>query len=554
MEFLKAVELIKKPKNADLLAKAIEKQNRISFWTREALSENELSEYKNKFFTEVNAIYTDNEAFANFKRHLTYPLQTQGFTNEIKDDLHKIFDGVNSYINFTDKKNQSLNKYFDRDYFSDELYNYWWEKPNNIVVTDKYDKETKRYFLDIECVVDCDEDKEGMIYCIWEGEKENDTTLYYVYDRFEMLVVRKKGEEYYQEGEIEKVKFGICPAQFISNKGYVVKKFILDPVLGTIEELLRAKVNKSIQESYFAPFIKKYGTSGCDWSNGDTYCVGGFIAIQNETNSIELVQEGKGYKHCPACNSKVSYGATINSPAPADREQVDLIEKAISFVFPETDFLKYTNETIKSKEQELKSDIFGEYSTLNPNQQQNEKRVESNLEGKTNTLNIWKSIFENAIDILTNIFIGFETANTANTTTVNLGTEYYIKTLHDIIEEKNKADETGIDYIDYEQQIINTKYKNNPDERARLTLIKQLAEIIRPYNSLTKTEVLELQEITPADRRLNLEFFDLIKRFELERDTTLNEFFNEGVKTKGKAIVIKEALLGYINENNKKDE
>jgi prefoldin subunit 5 len=163
---------------------------------------------------------------------------------------------------------------------------------------------------------------------------------------------------------------------------------------------------------------------------------------------------------------------------------------------------------------------------LNTNLNHNEETIKYTVESRETILNYWKSGFETLIKNVQDIYFKSKYSN-YNSSTVNLGTDYYLKDLNDVIEEQGKAKENGLnEIIDYNTQYITAKYQNDPEQRKRSLIVKNLAEALRPFNSENKEDVIELfkaNKINSKQFTIYSNFFNWINTFEKTKDIELIE-------------------------------
>ena len=130
---------------------------------------------------------------------------------------------------------------------------------------------------------------------------------------------------------------------------------------------------------------------------------------------------------------------------------------------------------------------------------------------------------------------------------VDLGTQFFLKSIKDIYEEKQLAEQNGLDnIIDYDKQAINVTYANNPDQRNRSLLILELSKVLRPFNDKTPQSLDSLylsDKVNLIQYILYTEFYNFISRFETESGKKITEYdYNQLVK------ILKETFNKYISD------
>ena len=95
------------------------------------------------------------------------------------------------------------------------------------------------------------------------------------------------------------------------------------------------------------------------------------------------------------------------------------------------------------------------------------------------------------------------------------------------------------------QQIIETEYRNNPQQMQRMIILGDL----EPYRHLTRDEVQRLydkQLVTIEELLVKLNFADFIRRFERENMNIIT--FGENIDYQKKIDTIKQRLMDYARE------
>ena len=95
------------------------------------------------------------------------------------------------------------------------------------------------------------------------------------------------------------------------------------------------------------------------------------------------------------------------------------------------------------------------------------------------------------------------------------------------------------------QQIIETEYRNNPQQMQRMIILGDL----EPYRHLTRNEVQGLYDkgiVSIEELLIKLNFADFVKRFERENMNIIS--FGETIDYDRKIDTIKERLMDYARE------
>ena len=136
----------------------------------------------------------------------------------------------------------------------------------------------------------------------------------------------------------------------------------------------------------------------------------------------------------------------------------------------------------------------------------------------------------------------------------NYGTEFYLYSSDDLLKAYNEAKAMNADQMvldELQEMYIDTKYKNNKDEKQEHKILKNLD----PFRHLTITEVKSMydsNQIDYFDYMLKVRFSTLIKRF--ERENISLRLFGAKMPFDKKINEIEKVLKSYIikpigNEN-----
>ena len=181
----------------------------------------------------------------------------------------------------------------------------------------------------------------------------------------------------------------------------------------------------------------------------------------------------------------------------------------------------------------------------------NEDQVHSQFEAQENILNEIKENFEMiekwTLESLAKIRYG--TDEVLNFI-IDYGDKYFLKSLDTLEKELTSAKATGMPesfIIDIIQQMIETRYKNDPQELERNKLLLHL----EPFPSRGIEEMIEINsKFALPSNTLNkkLEFNSLIKRF--ERENGALELYRPDATFMNRVDSINDILDGYIEPNN----
>jgi len=560
------IERLKQQPNREYIDRAIKHENVIKFISQFALNKGDLSRQQTHLTDFLNAVrnrLNNDDAFLNFENNITYPLQTNELIESMFNALKRIFDANDKYINFefdNVETKQDSQKFINVKWFQNEGWELFTHSPNTVLIVDLPEvqvsdlPEPYLYPVPINKVLDIDVEENQIKSIIYEVDEEFiigiDSESYIVLQKY------KKGNDWDKLIEIANIEHTLnrCPANFLNNKNLysdneIIKASPISKSIGEILDLLVLYVNKTIIDNYIVPYIVKYGDNDCDYDNGAYYCDGGLLKVKAEQGEDSWAQDGRTHKFfkCPKCNKTTGYAETIKVPTPQDKDEYDLATNALTFITPDTTIFTYSDTRIADKEKKIYNQVVGITQDLNPKQQQNEVRVKTNLENQNQVLINWKKPFESSIMRTNNDVLMFRYKDKFLGSVVDLGRRFFMQTMQEIFEEKTLAKENGLDnIIDYDQQAIDAKYSNNPEQRKRALLMLELSRVLRPLNEKTPEAVDSLylaDKISRITYILYTEFYNFLSRYEAEKGMKITEFdFNNLVKE------LKETFNKYISD------
>ena len=499
--------------------------------------------YNNVFNTTIKTKYNNVDAYATFNNHFSVPFYTTDFINSLYSKISRIFNANNSFVNFTFTSNNEKNEKDKKiesnlTWFKTKAWEAFKYAHNSIIIidTDK-DNNYRRDILNIKNVYHI-ESKDNIIgKIIFSYDKKT----YYAFDEKELLVLQKeKNESFEQLQEVNKItnKIKRVPAVWLIDKNLndtneIVKESLISKSLAKVEELLIAEVNDVIVNEKIVPLTTLYKEK-CTYDVATEYCQDGYLIgrekIESDEDSLEtrdyLKRDSNGKPiPCPICNKILIPGQTLSIETPKDDSQKDVKKNLVDYITPDIEIFEKSDKRLINIRAELEANVCG-IDKLNTNLNHNEETIKYTVESRETILNYWKSGFETLIKNVQDIYFKSKYSN-YNSSTVNLGTDYYLKDLNDVIEEQGKAKENGLnEIIDYNTQYITAKYQNDPEQRKRSLIVKNLAEALRPFNSENKEDVIELfkaNKINSKQFTIYSNFFNWINTFEKTKDIELIE-------------------------------
>jgi len=555
-----AIERIKIHPSKKFIQQAITHQDRVRFFTTTALDKEKLSGYSTTFFDTINSRFNQAESYSLFINHMNYPLQTTEYVKGLYSDLSKIFEASNPFIDFsfTDKDLKDKNILDQNiDWFKTKAYESFMKSHNSIVIIDSdQNDEFKYYIIDISTVKAIevlDNEIQWIIFSL-------DNKKYFAFDSDTLLVLEtdEKGsiDDLVEIASVDNT-LGMAPAVFLIDKNLqddneIIKQSLISDSLGSIEEILVDAVKNDIISDKIVPVIKRF-RGDCSYDNGISFCVDGFLKTRVKDPTGELqdrevsARDSKGRAvNCPQCSSAIVPGATISEPYPETSEEKDILNDALQYVTIDKEIFEVADERLRLKKLETKGNILGVERDLNTKLNHNATEILANTESREAVLKNWKTSYERLIKSVMDKFLTLKHGDNYLGSIVNLGTSFFLTTFDDVLEEKKKADEAGLNTLDYEEMLISIKHKNDPEKRKRAQTVKALSEDLRPLNRVSREEVEKqyvASKISEKVYLINTNFFDWVNKYERELGDDISL-----IDIKVLAKNFKQKLNEYYNE------
>jgi hypothetical protein len=500
MDLVTANNLYKNRPHKAELQTACKLEEETRFYTERFLS-TDRPPFKRDFEKWIKDRLNNDNSESNFKTALLYPLKTTQFIEDIYSKLARIWESKNPYFNITYKKDndkyESVGELIDLKWWREKGWNLLKTNHNCILLVNlaiEQEGDSPEPFIDvikIQNVIDVQMDGheiESLMY-----DYGNNLVAVVDSGSYQLYPIIKKGESL-GAAIVDNVNIiGDCPAYFLSNKVFnsenkIVRCNPLTNVLGELKEYLYLHTLKNILDPYaFYLFIVTYGAPGCEFDNGTERCHKGLLVstVKGVTtgpggNNYIRNESGTGYKTCPKCNRSIAVGNVIKRPVPSDPMDKDL-STPVQFIAPPSDILKYGNDYLKSYGDALRNSIIGNKQEINTAMSHNEVTFRYTIEDQTSVLINLKSLFDEIIREITKakveIIHGGE--DVINEVTIDLGNDFLLLDVQDLYDEKESANKLGLSTVlDFNDRIIETKYRNNPD----LKLKAKLINAFRPFD------------------------------------------------------------------------
>jgi len=509
MELLRAQEIYKsKPHQVEIeLAIALEEETR--YYTERFISSDKAPNFHQTFLNWSKDRLSNDRSYNNFIRSLTYPLKTSQFIDDIYSKLNNIWEAQNPFIKVSIKDNvDDKDKEIDLTWWKETAWNLLKIRHNSILLVDLPVEQKSELpepyisIIDINNIIDIESKNNVISYIMFKfGELVAvvDKEVYQLFvlnnDKTEItgIYTDEKGNLFNNKHTLD-----YCPAFFLSDIKYrdcyeIPRINPLTNCLGKFRNILFLDTLKDITDPHaFYNFIIKYGSTGnCGYDDGQYHCVDGklFRSVK-DSEGMNAGEVGKrtqsgAIEKCPKCNTDMNIGDTITLPLPTDPSD-KAIASPIQFASPDKDILDWRNNYLKSLYDDLSALVLGNDQELNAKLNHNETAYRYNIEGKQSILIRWKTVFEKVIKSITDAKLkikyplGFESSH------IDLGSDFLLLDIQDLYTEKESAEKLGLGTIlNFNDRIIETKYKNNPDLKLRARVINSFKPFDEP---LERTE------------------------------------------------------------------
>lgn len=544
------IQHIEHPKNRQIIIEAQNLDEKHRFFSEKFFDYKEFI-YGQTYIDNAKKIINNTESFNKFINNFNYPLKSSQMITKIFQQLEIIFRGEDKNILFTNASGEPINtvdNLINLNFYQKKLFKYYKTAPNTRVML-KDDGEV--YFIDSQNIIDFEMDGEDEYeyFTFKNGNEIYDINKDFIYE-YEI-----KGDKYIlKEQYINVYKF--VPVFHVSNeilnsKNNFVRCNIYTEFLGDFENLERLEVFKKILSPHaFYNYILRYKEDLCNYRTDKTHCQNGFM-YRTETNELLMLNDGTPYK-CPVCNSSVGIGNEIKIPKySVSSSELNIVNDPIRFVAPSPDILKYSDEFLVNKKKELYDSILGIENNLNDKVAQTAEAYKFNSQTRQQVISNLKTEFE---DIIVDIeeaklkIVGKE----QDRFSLTLGTKFLTQSYDDILSEYKEAKENGVaNILDYETTIIQKKYENDQDNKARsLILSRFYPNIDTSLLASLPDNKIKLKHIYFYDFINWVEANKMINYYNIDTKKVLNElekYFDEYLKVN--QILVNTQKINTDNQN-----
>lgn len=527
----KLIDCIEKRPNKDVLARAITTEKRIRLHT---VGTQDHSTYYDEWLRNVKEILPHNK-FETFTKLIGEPVPTLTLSEQIFDELAKIFEASNPSRKLTFKEDSSkysneFKNYFDVDkFFRKEVYDRLKVAPNSFIVVDtKLDllngkSQPIPYFVNLEAIIDVDVNRDGATkYILFRTTDDKivgiDDEAYYVFEKYNNTYRTIEG---YPSAHNLKDRLGrpytpvflIFP-NFLNATDNISVNSPLTKTLGNLEWLLFWSVSKRYLDLY-APFpIYVSYEEQCNYSDGMYLCNDGWLS-----NTSEDAEEPTSKTPCPKCSKQRMFGAgtEVTVPAPQSKDEPNLLD-AIKVIAAEKNSIEYVTSEKTRLEQEIYYSILGKTSQPLETFSQSVSQLDLSTESRKAVLIGMKSLFEEVQNKVTYTMCKLMFDNLFTDSYTNYGDNYFLTTSEQETKSfkslKDAGAPEGILHSNLER-IIATTYKTSPST----ALLNQVYLEVEPYQTMSIENVTKLvaTNMIPKKRGLaKIHFTDFVEEFEAE--------------------------------------
>ena len=345
---------------------------------------------------------------------------------------------------------------------------------------------------------------------------------------------------------------GYCPARFFWNEPLSLDKPDIkqSPVTKELDRLdwyLFYAISKRHLDMYGSyPIYWGYEQS-CDYHDDKCECHGGYL---KDMKGNWLYDNNGLLMPCPLCQQKriTGAGSFVEVPVPDPSQGQPDLGQPVGMLPVDRSSLDYNHEEEERLRTDIITAIVGTNEEITTRDALNEQQIRANFESQSTVLQRVKKGFEDAQKWVDDTCCLERYGNAFLSSSINYGTEFYLFTSDELRERYKKAKEAGMSEADLDallQQIIETEYRNNPQQLQRMIILSDL----EPYRHLTRNEVQGLYDKGLVDMEellVKLNFADFVRRFERENVNIIE--FGADIDYTNKIKTIKDALRGYATE------
>lgn len=590
--------LITKPKHKSYIDQAVRAEEDLVLHCEPILEKYHLPNQAMRSFTSMWRSLLTAAKYERFTELLTTPLETVSTTKEIFNQLYKFFDAQDRFIKYEFGESdieadfqEYLTKINDEKFWRTKAFDALRIAINSYIVVDlptiqlSEKPEPYYYFVGVQNVLDVDINKfSGNVEYILFSQ--SDTEIIGIDSGYYRKYVRKeKGDDstftvrgmeipgdstraytdYELESEVQHSTYdqygqrltglGYTPViDFygcsISKTKNINKRGPITDVITKLNWLLYYSTTVKYYNMYGPfPIIVMYENKDKEFDEKSADNVVGIGAQYNQISPYDTINSGiKDPK--TSKRDLVGAGSVITGPMPEKKDDPSIFSDGgpVKVIEMNKDNLQWVNDYVDQLEDEIVEICTGMDVDINNTQAKNQDQIASSFERKESILIGIKSQFERSrkfvVETVAKLRYGAENVTSI---TIDLGTDFFLKSPEQLTEEYDAAKKSGMNegyLMSLRKAIINNKYRNNPDELERQTIMLD----IEPYNNLTLVECqsAQLPIIDPVGYIIKLNFTNFVARFERENGN-LCEFGSE-IDYRKKIDAINKTIETYAKE------
>lgn len=509
----------------------------------------------------------DPDKHAVFEHLLTFPIETVDFSESLTKELRKALNGQNKNISFnTTTKEVSadyadfLKRMKDEEFWPNEGLAAMRSGINSIMIVDLPARQSTKnpepyyYLMSPDRLKDAEVNRDGSFEWIIFAD-EFDQYKFYAFDEdFYMSFFWRDGriEEFFSAGH----GLGFCPARTFWSEPYNSKSRLqrLSPFtnsVGSLDWLLFMQTSTKHTSLYAGFPIYIMYEERCSYvhTNGNACVDGKYIVEVRDGHTDTYVTK---FEQCPRCATRKSLGAgsVKIAPARASTDDPDYIN-GVNIKSADTETLKWLQDEIERLEQSLTFKVIGIGKEVNE-AAKNELQVNSGFESRINVILWVKENFEKVHKFVLETMGKLRHGAAFMGATVNYGTKFFLYDYANLLLEFQESKKAGLPNFELAaqiDQILETKYQNNPDQIARFKVLKEL----EPFRYYTLGEIKNFPGNTdPRLIQLKKSFEQYVARFEEQFTNVVN--FLPFAEFEQKINFIRTMLMSYVDEDLKRIE
>lgn len=558
-----AKDKIRQPKNKSNIDAVKRYESQLRVFTEE-LDDCELhkEQYWNELTTKMKM--RSDKKFGRISQFMRFPLPIVQITDSILNDYFKVFEGKNRFFNVSANRDiETLKRWLNDNkpqmWIEKEARGVFKNKPCSIVVVDRMEDGTP-YLINIDSdrIIDTDIDNDGMleyISFIHSVEMIGDVRAinFSVYDDTHYRVFQKiDGQEALTMTKVVAHNLGFCPATFFistqsNNTNPFKRRVAFGPSLSKLEDWTIFDIFRNYVDHYVPFPVTEAPIKKCP----NPSCQNGKIAEEQVVNHATGEKRIK-WSDCPTCKGKdlgvlIGPGAHFGIKLQGDKNREDGSGK-FKMHFPETDKIKYVPEKLDDLELEIRYKTVG-ISNVLQNEAVNEMQVKGSFASMESILMRNKT----ELDILYKWIVGTVGKLLYNDVQLsidaNFGTEFYLMSeeqLQTLFDNSRKIGLPKSEQILIYEQLVDTKYKGNPEKVARQKLLLRL-DPLPLYSEKESIEMFKNNVIDSVVLNYKINFYKFVTRFE-DENTLITEFGNN-LEMRQRIEIINNTLKSYNDEN-----